>query len=117
MKSIYHLWAVLFLLVVTTVSCSSGYRGGWERVQLDKYEVTFGANGGEDVISVINYPTIRCVGIQNLIQDNAPADGIEVQIKDNELVINVSASAIQRSWKLSLDYYDAVCDPVYVYQK
>lgn len=120
----YNYLAILFLSAITVVSCENVSDGGWEPIVLDKYEVTFGMEGGEDEIISINYSGIQIMHLENLenmeagnlSNNSASMDGIELQTKGNKLFIKVSASEESRSWRIGLCYYDASCLPVYVYQ-
>lgn len=91
--------------------------GGWERMELDKYELLFGLEGGENTIIVSNYPGILNAGIYGITQDVEPVDGIDLRIEGNKVIVSVSPSTTPRSWMLRLAFYDASSDPVYVYQK
>lgn len=109
--------ALCVLLILTSFSCKESPRGGWERVRLDKYEVTVGLDGGEDIITVINYPTIRISKIESINQAIAPSDGISVKCEEDRICIKVNASKTPQSWKVTVNCYDASCDPIFVYQK
>lgn len=114
------------LLGLITLSCKNVKEGGWEPINLDKYEVSFGASGGEGIISSSNYPEILVSDLMNL--DNgehglrneygktASLDGIELATEGNRLTIRVSASAESHTWKIVLWHLDAFSQPIYVYQ-
>ena len=117
MKNTFCYLVICSLLILAAYSCKRGYRGGWERVKLDKYEVSVGLEGGEDIITIANNPVVFIKGIRSLDQEGTSSDGIDVISEDSKIYIRVSASETQRSWKILVDYYDAFCEPIFVYQK
>lgn len=116
----------LALLGLTALSCKNGKEGGWEPIQLDKYEVLFSASGGESVISASNYPEILISSLENVETGDqgyrtesgktASLTGIELEAAGNQLKIHVSAAEESHSWRIVLWHLDAVSQPVYVYQ-
>ena len=118
MKNTFCYLVICSLLILTAYSCErGGYCGGWERIKLDKYEVSVGLEGGEDIITIANYPVVFIDKIERLDQGGALSEGIDVKSEENKIIIRVSASDVSRSWKISVDFYDAFCDPILVYQK
>ncbi|MCR4843900.1 MAG: hypothetical protein K5843_02770 [Bacteroidales bacterium] len=125
MKNIYRQLAVYAALVLTIVSCTNK-DGGWTPIELDKYEVTFGADGGEETIISTNYPGFTITRLENLSTHesanhnenkySASMEGINLRAEGNKLTIILSASTVSRSWIINLAYYDASCPPVYVFQ-
>ena len=47
---------LLLLFALALCSCET-YLDKWDPIELDKQELTFSSNGGEQTISALNYPT------------------------------------------------------------
>jgi hypothetical protein len=121
-----HTFVIVGILALTVLSCSNVGEGGWPPIKLDKYEVSFGAEGGEDMISASNYPEILVSDLMNMANGEhglqteygktASLDGVELETEGNRMTIRVSASEESHTWKIVLWHYDAISQPIYVYQ-
>ena len=121
-----HTFVIVGILALTVLSCSNVGEGGWPPIQLDKYELFFGASGGESFISASNYPEILVSSLANIETGDqgsrtesgktASLDGVELETEGNRMTIRVSASEESHTWKIVLWHYDAISQPIYVYQ-
>ena len=126
MKKLFRLLACCLCAAFALVSCETK-EGGWDPISLDKYEVSFGTDGGEEVITSSNYPGMYIMKLENLTtqekgnrskdRQSANMEGIELKVEGNRLIVTVDASKEPRSWMINLSYLDAGCSPIYVHQK
>ena len=126
MKKLFRLLACCLCTAFALDSCETK-EGGWDPISLDKYEVSFGTDGGEEVVTSSNYPGMYIIKLENLTtqevgnrskdRQSANMEGIELKVEGNRLIVTVDASKEPRSWMIGLSYLDAGCSPIYVHQK
>lgn len=78
------------------------------------------------MISASNYPEILVSDLMNMANGEhglqteygktASLDGVELETEGNRMTIRVSASEESHTWKIVLWHYDAISQPIYVYQ-